>query len=212
MTAGPITPHRIDTPDGRARALSHVYWRDHGFLRRWWTNFAPVAPGVYRSNQPDRRRLERIRAMGITTILSLRGNPAQPPQMVEAADCANLGLTLHTVGLQARTAPPRAELLRLMHLFRTMDRPFLMHCKSGADRAGFAAALYQIGIEGRPVAEARRQLSLRFLHIKASRTGILDHILDLFDGWQRQTGGRLEDWIADVYDPANIVAHWRTRG
>jgi protein tyrosine/serine phosphatase len=206
----PLAPaHRIDTPEGRARALAHVWWRDHGFLRRHWTNFAPVAPDVFRSNHPDLKRLTQLRDRGITTILSLRGAALSPPQMIEAADCAALGLTLHTVALQARAPAPRAELQRMFHLFRTMDRPFLMHCKSGADRAGFAAALYQIGIEGRPVAEVRRQLSLRFLHVRWSRTGILDHILDLFEQDQRQTGIGIEDWIATRYDPATIAAGWR---
>ena len=35
-----------------------------------------------------------------------------------------------------------------------------MHCKSGADRAGLASALWLLHVERRPVAEAMKQLSL----------------------------------------------------
>jgi protein tyrosine/serine phosphatase len=147
--------------------------------------------------------------MGIRTILSLRGTARNSPQLFEAEDCAALGLTLVSTGLHARAPSSRAALLRLFDLWRSIDGPFLMHCKSGADRAGLASALYLIGIEGRSVAEARAQLSFRFLHVKASETGILDHMLDLFEQRQAETGVGIEAWIATEYDPAALAESWR---
>ncbi len=55
------------------RAKIYNDWFDHAILRRVWTNFFQIAPGVYRSNQPTHKRFEKIKGMGITHGLKLRG-------------------------------------------------------------------------------------------------------------------------------------------
>jgi protein tyrosine/serine phosphatase len=87
-----------------------------------------------------------------------------------------------------------------------MERPALLHCKSGADRSGFAAALYLMLAEGRPVTQARRQLSLRYGHNRFGRAGLLDAF---FDAYARETGKTpmpLMEWVETVYDPDRIAA------
>ena len=100
------------------------------------------------------------------------------------------------------------ELLKLFETFRTIERPFLMHCKSGADRAGLAAALYMLA-HGASPAEARRQLSWRFLHLRHSSTGILDHVLDIYEARLAQGPIGIEDWVRDEYDRDAATAGWR---
>jgi hypothetical protein len=78
----------------------------------------------------------------------------------------------------------------------------LVHCKSGADRAGFAAAVFLI-LDGRDMAQARRQLSLRFGHWRRSRAGVLDAVLEAF-ARDAGTGGDFLGWLRDAYDPAAI--------
>jgi len=51
------------SPQDRALAERYEMWLDHGFLRRIWTNFYQIAPGVFRSNQPNKKRLERCYCM-----------------------------------------------------------------------------------------------------------------------------------------------------
>ena len=63
----------LSTPENRRRAHIYNLWFDHAILRKVWTNFYPVAPGVYRSNQPTHERFVRLRDQGIKTILNLRG-------------------------------------------------------------------------------------------------------------------------------------------
>ena len=75
-----------------------------------------------------------------------------------------------------------------------------MHCKSGADRAGFASVLYLLVIEGRPMPEARKMLGVKYIHLKWSRTGILDFILDLYETRNAQSPIGFEDWVANEYD------------
>ncbi|MCZ4352252.1 tyrosine-protein phosphatase [Roseovarius aestuarii] len=194
----------LSTPENRRRAHIYNLWFDHAVLRTFWTNFYPVAPGVYRSNQPTHRRFENLKARGINTILNLRGAAGAAHYLVEEESCARLGLTLVNCTLHARYAAPREDIRTLIQAFRTIDRPFVMHCKSGADRAGFASAIYLMVMEGRPVSDARRMLAFKYLHIKSSKTGVLDYILDLYEARTQQGPISFEDWIETEYDNETI--------
>lgn len=194
----------LSTPENRRRARIYSRWLDHGILRIWWTNQFQIAPGVWRSNHPDPARFAAIRAMGVRDVLSLRGLGGNPSILLEKEACAAQGITLHGVALQARAAPSPAAIAELIGLFHSLPRPFLMHCKSGADRAGFASAVYLMVIMGEPVQTARRMLSWRYLHFSWSKTGVLDRVLDQYQQHNAQSPIRFQDWAATQYDPARV--------
>ena len=200
----------ISTPAARRAAWWHFQLLDHAFLRVWWTNFDRVADGVFRANQPSPARLARYRDLGIRTVINLRGKHRVSPLLFEEEACARLGLTLVSIdGFSARKLP-RIEAIRALEgAFRTAERPILLHCKSGSDRAGMAAALYLLLIEGRPVAEAARHLDWRYLHLKRTGTGILDHMLRLYAEEGEARGIVFSDWLDRHYDPARISASFR---
>jgi len=190
----------LSTPENRRRAHIYNLWFDHAILRKVWTNFDEVAPGVYRSNQPTHERFVKLREMGIRSVLNLRGAAGAAHYLVEEESCRELGLTLVNVTFHARHAAPREDILKVIAAFRSIEKPFVMHCKSGADRAGFAAAIYLLVIEGRPVAEARRMLTARYIHFRWTKTGVLDYILDLYEARNAQDPVSFEDWVAREYD------------
>jgi len=192
--------HDISDPVERRRSQWHLDWLDHGILRRRWHNFDCVAPGVFRSNHPNHNRFQAYADSGIKTVLNLRGTAKQPHYLFEVESCEKLGLTLVNVQMAARRAPDRRELLQLLEAFQTMERPFLMHCKSGADRTGLAAAIYLMVHEGADIATARRQLSFRYVHIRRTSTGILDHFLDVYAARAAQSPITIDDWIRKEYD------------
>jgi protein tyrosine/serine phosphatase len=196
----------LSTPENRRRAHIYNLWFDHAILRTVWTNHFAVAPGVWRSNQPTHERLVRLKARGVRSILNLRGAGGAAHYLSEEESCRRLGLTLVNCTLQARDAAPRANIEALIAAFREIERPFVMHCKSGADRAGFAAAIYLMVIEGRPLSEARRMLGVKYIHFKWTRTGVLDFILDSFEARHAETGIGFEEWIATEYDHEAIQA------
>ncbi len=88
-----------------------------------------------------------------------------------------------------------------------MRAPALVHCKSGADRAGLAAGLFVL-LQGGTTKEALRQLSLRFGHIKQSKTGILDAF---FLTYAREAEGRKDflDWVREDYDENALRAAFK---
>jgi protein tyrosine/serine phosphatase len=114
------------------------------------------------------------------------------------------------MALESRGAPQRDRILRLHDIFRHMRAPALMHCKSGADRAGLAAGLF-ILFEGGTAREALQQLSLRFGHIRQARTGILDAF---FHRYARDAEGRKPflDWVREDYDEAALRRDFHANG
>ena len=203
--------HDITNPEERKKSLWHVRWLDHGILRTFWHNFEEVSTGVYRSNHPDHKRFETYAAMGIKTILNLRGVAKQPHYLFEEESCKKLGLTLVTIGMSARQAPKKGQLQKVIAAFKTLERPFLVHCKSGADRTGLVAALYLMVHDNQPVEVARRQLSFRFLHIRRTATGILDHFFDVYAARNAQSPIAITEWIETEYDADALTQSFKAK-
>ncbi len=199
----------LSTPENRRRARIYNLWFDHEILRGVWTNFFQVAPGVYRSNHPTLKRFAKMKDKGITTVLNLRGEFPSAHYFTEVETCHDLGLNLVSISLQARHAPPAKDLLALIDTFRTLEKPFVMHCKSGADRAGLASAIYLLVIEGAPLDVARRQLGLRYLHVRRSKTGTLDHIFDVYEARNAKAPISFEDWLKTEYDHLALQADYQ---
>ena len=197
----------LSTPGNRKRALAYQRWFDHGILRNLWSNMYQIAPGVWRSNQPTPDRFQRLSTLGIRTIISLRGNTTAPWALLEAEACAHLGITLETVALQSRSAPQKAELQKLIALFLRVEKPLLFHCKSGADRAGLASAIYLIVIENRSVEDARQMLSLRYLHVRSRKAGVLGFLLDAYAASGKTN---FEAWLAEDYDSDRLQTDFET--
>ena len=104
MVAMTKNAYEIQTPGGRKRAQRQLDWADHGILRYRWHNFAQLVPGVYRSNHPTTARFKAYAAMGIKTVLTLRGAQQQPQYLFEVEICERLGLRLECVASRGRTA------------------------------------------------------------------------------------------------------------
>ncbi len=194
---------RIDSELGRWQGALYVTLFDHGYLRRFWRNEGTIAEGVFRANQPDARMLAEWKARGIVEVVCLRGKTPVVHAM-EEADCAALGLRFLHTPMPSRAAPSVDSLLRLIERFDNLQRPALIHCKSGADRTGLAAVIWAVHVEGRPIAEARGALGLRHMHLRFTKTGVLDRFLDLYEARVAQGPIGIRDWIATEYDPKTL--------
>jgi protein tyrosine phosphatase (PTP) superfamily phosphohydrolase (DUF442 family) len=190
-----------------AAAWGNALFIDHAILRLGWRNWGVVAPGrLYRSNHPLPWQIRlAARHHGIRTVINLRGNRADcGADALSRAEAARLGLAHIDAPFESRGAPHKDRILRLAAIFQDMDEPALIHCKSGADRTGLAAGLWLM-LQGRPVAEALAQLSLRHGHVAASRTGILDAFFKSFAVFQ-QANPKIPflEWVQGTYDEAAL--------
>ena len=186
---------------------------DHAFLRVFWGNWAEVIAGrLYRSNHPTPARLAwAVRRFGIRTVVNLRGSEKYTPSNVlSEAAAARLGVAHVFIPFESRGAPHRDRILRFHDIYRGMAKPALVHCKSGADRAGLASGL-AILFEGGTAGQALRQLSLRYLHFSQSGTGVLDAF---FLRFQAEAEGKKSflDWVREDYDEVALLRSFKARG
>ena len=181
--------------------------KDHGVLRLFWHNLHQIDSDMWRSNQTTPRRIEQAAKLGITTIINLRGPRSDGSWRLEAEACARYGLQLVDFTARSRAAPDKQMLYDTKALFEGIEGPALMHCKSGADRAGLISALYLLMQKNRPVAEAARQLSFRYLHVKQAKTGLLDAFFAAYAPHEAK-GMTFFDWIDQIYDPDKLQAEF----
>jgi len=192
--------HQVDTPELRRQAERYLYWLDVGFLRVRWKNQWQIAPGVYRSNNPSPERFDDLAALGLKTVVNLRGDVDVSPSKLVKWECAQRGITYVSHPLSHGRAPSREQLMALVNDMPTWAKPVLIHCKSGADRTGLVSAIWRLTQENEPLEAAREELSAKFLHIKEGKTGVLDEVLTQFGAC-----GSTKDfaqWVAEDYDAA----------
>lgn len=198
---------RIDSARGRWQGQFYAATLDHGWLRRRWTNEGQIAEGLYRANHPNAAMLAKWQGRGIKQVISLRRAKGAVHNF-EAETCEALGLTLSNAPLASREAPSVKGLVLLLDIFDRLQTPgqlpALLHCKSGADRTGLAAAIWAIYVEGRPVSEAKGALSCKHLHVRASKTGVLDRFLEAYEARLTQGPIDLRTWIETEYNPASL--------
>jgi protein tyrosine/serine phosphatase len=205
---------RGDLNTGRGRALAWVdsLLVDHAIFRLAFSNLGTVIPGrLYRGNHPTPARIRRLaRDVGLRTVINLRGATGTGSYFLSRDATVKLGLEYVDLSLESRGAPQRDRILRLHDIYRAMPGPGLVHCKSGADRAGLAAGLCLL-FEGGSAKDALRQLSWRFGHIRQARTGILDAF---FMRYQRDGEGRKPffDWLDQDYDEAALRRDFHANG
>ena len=133
----------ISTTAGRLGAWRDSLLVDHAVFRTVWTNFAEVMPGkLYRANHPTPGRLTAFaRRHQLRTLINLRGPRFCGSDALSRERAEALGLDHVYMAFESRGAPHRDRILRFAELWRTIRFPALLHCKSGADRAGLAAGL-----------------------------------------------------------------------
>lgn len=194
----------LASTSGRRRAWMDSLFVDHAVFRLIWTNFHTVIPGkVYRCNHPTPARLAAAtRRYHLKTLVNLRGHRKCGSDALSRNAADQIGLTHIDMAFESRGAPHRDRILRFASLYRSLEFPMLMHCKSGADRAGLASGLV-VMFEGGTTDQALQQLSWRFGHFNHSRTGILDAF---FWRYRTEAEGRIPflEWVEHHYDEAAL--------
>ena len=199
-------------PGGRVSAWIDSLFVDHMIFRLVWDNFGVVVPGkLYRINHPTPGRLARLqKRLGIKPLINLRGHRQCGADALSRDAAQKLGIIHIDMAFESRGAPHRDRILRFYEIYQNLQTPALMHCKSGADRAGLASGL-AIMFEGGTAAQALEQLSWRFGHFSRSNTGILDAFFRLY---QQTAEGRVPflEWVATEYDENALRASFRSHG
>ncbi len=151
-------------------------------------NFHAITPGeAYRSAQLDQDELQHyVQKYRIRSVINLLGKDKKAKwYRDEVSMCKDLGVAHYDIKLPARSAPSEARIKKLISIFKSAPRPVLIHCKSGADRSGLAAAIWLVEIDSMPPSRARKELSIKYGHLPIGPTHILDRF---FDDWVKKHG------------------------
>lgn len=175
---------------------------DMPFFQRVWDNFHTVQKGaLYRSGQLSPQSLEQyINEYNIKTIINLRGyNPGAFWWADEAALADKLDIHFHDISMTAQAYNSRANLMKLLDLYKTAPKPILIHCQHGADRCGEAAALWVLEIQKKSIKKALKQLSWKYHYIRSRHP----HKYQFIKAWQGY------EWLKNTYDPEDALLQLR---
>lgn len=192
----------LSDPDDRHRAWSDYLWKDHGVLRLRFHNMHPIGDqGMWRANQPSPNRVKWLAEQGFKTILNLRGTqPGRHYYDLERDACERHGITMIDLPWGSREAPYVERIENLVKTFETIEYPAMMHCKSGADRAGIVAVIYAITQLNWSFEEAIEHLSGKYLHVKQGKTGMLDYFFEEYRKANAAEPIEFMDWVRTKYD------------
>ena len=193
-----LISHKIDSGFQRVVSLLFVLFVDHGILRLLWRNFAMVDDKVIRSNHLGNFHLAHLKKKGLRSIVNLRGGQQFAHNAFEKEFCQKNKLAYYNVPLASTEWPSKQALLKLIEIFENADPKILVHCKSGADRTGLVVGIYLIWKLKLTGNEAKKNLSLRFLHWKYGKKGILGKFFDHYD---ETNDGKTDfrDWVKFCY-------------
>ena len=183
---------------------------DHGIFRFKWRSLHKISENTYRSNQPfPWQILADKNKRGVKTIINLRGIRNCSSFFLEKETCEKHNIKLINFPVTSRAAPKAETILAAKKLFNEIEYPIIMHCKSGADRAGLMSALYLILHKNVSVIEAKKQLSFKYLHIKHAKTGILDAF---FDNYIKENKNKdFLDWVKNDYNPEKLKLSFKVK-
>lgn len=187
---------------------------DHGIFRVFYNNLHPLPGGLYRSSHPAPWQIRRYqKRYGIRTIINLRGPDQTRRYALEEHTCAELGIQLvNCKGLKSRSAPDPQAIFRLLEVFERIEYPALVHCKSGADRGGIAAAFYRIFRLGEPVDQAMHELGWRYGHFRSSKAGVLDFFFENYLAENRRDPVDFMAWLTTRYDHKALQTRYKSHG
>ncbi len=198
----------LSTTAGRKAMRRALMLGDHGLLRLFYDNTHEVDPGkLWRTYQPSPEKLNAWKDRGIRTVINLRGVTPAAHYLLEEEACLDLGLKLVTFHVYSREAPGRETLHSARNFFSKIEYPAIMHCKSGADRAGLMGVLYRFFVAGDPLDQAMEHLSFKYGHVRHGKTGVIDFAFQRYIDHATTNGIALDDldaffeWVDGPYDP-----------
>jgi protein tyrosine/serine phosphatase len=146
-----------------------------------------VAAQLYRSAQPSAERIARYKAeYGIRTIINLRGdNAGRHWYDTEIAEARKLDIAHIDFRMSAKRELTREQARALVAIMARAEKPVLIHCDSGADRSGLAAALYVAALSKGGERAAEDQIGIRFGHLSLPvvRSYAIDRSWEALEPW-----------------------------
>ncbi|MCP4681608.1 MAG: dual specificity protein phosphatase family protein [Desulfobacterales bacterium] len=184
-------------------------------LQCGYDNFHVVVKDrIYRSAQlTGDKLLKIISTKNIKTIINLRGiHKGDKWYEFEKAVAERNGVEHYSFKFNSRRLPNCIQLNGLIATLKQARRPLLLHCRGGSDRAGMASALALAIEKDAPLAELKRQFSLRYGVFPFSGS-IGSRLFSQYEQWLSRTArvhtrNNLFFWTKNEYMDGDANLHY----
>lgn len=107
-------------------------------------NFHKVHPFLYRGGEPTNKGVDKLKEMGVKTIIDLRAPTKLAKQ--EGKYCKSLGLNYINLPMSAEAPTKKqvATLLSTLDAAKEKDEPVFVHCQHGSDRTGCMVGIWRV--------------------------------------------------------------------
>ncbi|MDG6774911.1 tyrosine-protein phosphatase [Thiomicrorhabdus sp. ZW0627] len=205
---------QLQTKWGRIKAHLESWFIDHEILRSIYRNFHPLSKQAYRSNHPSPLFIKKLHnKYGVKTIISMRRADKTGQYMLEKEACDKYGINLINHPMSSRALPDVEQVLQAKTILEQAEYPILIHCKSGADRAGLMSVFYKLFIEKKSIEEALEQLSMKYGHFRWAETGKLDYFFDDYLAYRKENPNvDFLEWLQNHYDRKELNNAFHSSG
>jgi tyrosine-protein phosphatase SIW14 len=148
-------------------------------------NFGRVNERLYRGGQPREGGMQKLKALGVNTVINLRDNDEHA--VAEAEEAKTVGLRYFNVPFKRLSRPSDSQITQVLSLIDTNENGVVfVHCNQGWDRTGTVIAIYRISRDEWTDEEAKREA--RRFGMKFWQVQMKDYISDYYrDRSQRST-------------------------
>lgn len=198
----------------RTKAHLHAWFVDHEILRSLFRNFYALSNNAFRSNHPSPSFVRKLhKKHGVKTIISMRRADTTGAYLLEKEACDKYGITLINHPMSSRSLPDVDKVLQAKTILETAEYPILIHCKSGADRAGMMSVFYKLFIEKESIEKSLEQLSMKYGHFRWAETGKLDYFFDDYLSYRKlHPETDFLDWLENHYDKPALNKSFHSSG
>jgi protein tyrosine/serine phosphatase len=204
----------LDTFWGYGASQAWAMIAEHNAINIFRSNFHEVDPGrLYRSAQPTTFQLRRyIKKYGIKTVINLRRFKGRTTLgALEKRVCDQMGVKMISIKAYSRQMPRPQTLRHFKEVFESIEYPALIHCKSGADRAGIGSALYLHWMKGVDLDKTGQLAFYPFGHIKGGRTGLIDYFIEIYSKQIQKSPSLDLISFSEALDYASIEASFKPK-
>lgn len=205
---------RLKTKKGRLLAHLEAWFVDHEILRVLYRNFYKLSNDAFRSNHPSPAFIKKLKkANHVKTIISMRRADSTGQYRLEKQACDDIGITLINHPMSSRSFPDANKIIQAKSILENADYPILIHCKSGADRAGMMSVFYKHFILKQPIKQALSELSMKYGHFRWADTGKLDVFFEDFLQFEQQNPNiSFTEWVQEHYDKPKLNEEFHAEG
>jgi len=146
-------------------------------------NLHKVSDNLYRGAQPTAEGVERLKALGVKTIINLRSSDTDKSLPIPP------GIAYERVPMTA-WRPNDPDVVRFLQIVGDESRlPAFVHCRRGADRTGMMVAIYRIAVQGWDKEQAIAEMTQGGFRFNSGWQNLVQYIRDLdVDAIKQQAG------------------------